>query len=110
MSENNGSIIFNNLTRKGLKHQEEIIFESNFESGNLEYVTSNAEREYNLYMRADTNTRRHHQWFYFKIKNKQVKKVTLFLKNFIKSSMLYGKGLRPFVKSKKRGDICYSQI
>ena len=61
-------------------------------------------------MRADTNTRGHHQWFYFKIKNKQTRKVTLVIKNFIKSSMLYKRGLKPFAKSLKRGDIYYSQI
>lgn len=65
---------------------------------------------YHLYMRADTNTRTHHQWFYFKVKNKELKKITLVIKNFMKSSLLYRRGLKPFVKSFKNEDEYYSQI
>ena len=61
-------------------------------------------------MRADSNTRGHYQWFYFKIKNKQVRKLTLIIKNFIKSTLLYRKGLKPYVKSVKNNDLHYQQI
>ena len=35
-------------------------FESNFESGNLDMVIKKSKFEYDLYMRVDTNTRGHH--------------------------------------------------
>lgn len=38
----------------------ELIFDSNFESGNLDMVIKVKEFEYDLYMRVDTNTRGHH--------------------------------------------------
>jgi hypothetical protein len=38
----------------------ELIFDSNFESGNLDMVIKVKENEYDLYMRVDTNTRGHH--------------------------------------------------
>ena len=46
----------------------ELIFDSDFESGNLDMVIKTEEQAYDLYMRVDTNTRGHHQWFYFTVK------------------------------------------
>lgn len=50
-----------------LVNEEELRFDSNFESGNLDMVVKTNPWEYDLYMRVDTNTRGHHQWFYFGI-------------------------------------------
>ena len=44
---------------------KELNFNSNFESGNLDKVTLVKENEYDLYMRHDTNSKGHNQWFYF---------------------------------------------
>jgi hypothetical protein len=38
----------------------ELEFDSNFESGNLDMVLKVKNFEYDLYMRVDTNTRGHH--------------------------------------------------
>lgn len=38
----------------------ELVFDSNFESGNLDMVTKPKQWEYDLYMRVDSNTRGHH--------------------------------------------------
>ena len=40
--------------------KNELIFDSNFESGNLDMVIKKKEFEYDLYMRVDTNTKGHH--------------------------------------------------
>lgn len=40
--------------------EEELIFDSNFESGNLDMVIKRKELEYDLFMRVDTNTKGHH--------------------------------------------------
>ena len=47
--------------------ETELVFDSNFESGNLDMIIKKKDLEYDLYMRVDTNTRGHHQWFYFSI-------------------------------------------
>ena len=39
---------------------DSLIFDSMFESGNLDMVVKKAENEYDMYMRVDTNTRGHH--------------------------------------------------
>jgi hypothetical protein len=46
-----------------------LIFDSNFESGNLDMAIKVGEKEYDLYMRVDTNTRGHHQWFHFSVEH-----------------------------------------
>jgi len=38
----------------------ELIFDANFESGNLDMAIKVKDFEYDLYMRVDTNTRGHH--------------------------------------------------
>lgn len=40
--------------------EKELIFDSNFESGNLDMVIKRKEYEYDIFMRVDTNTRGHH--------------------------------------------------
>lgn len=75
---------------------------------------------YNLYMRADTNTKGNHQWFYFSVDYGSQffgKTVQFNIMNFTKAESLYGSGMRVFVGKKsekclyKRGgfDIKYKQ-
>lgn len=44
----------------GYVNEEELRFDSMFESGNLDQVYKIKPWEYDLYMRVDTNTRGHH--------------------------------------------------
>ena len=51
-------------------------------------------------MRVDSNTRGHHQWFYFKVENKEkVGAVKFNIVNFTKRQSLYMHGMRVNVKS-----------
>lgn len=43
--------------------QNSLIFDSKFESGNLDAVIKVSETEYDCFMRVDSNTRGHLQWF-----------------------------------------------
>lgn len=55
-------------------------------------------------MRVDSNTRGHHQWFYFKVKNQsKVGTVKFNFVNFTKKQSLYLHGMR--VNSKSMVDI-----
>ena len=51
--------------------QDEVIFDSKFESGNLDLVIKSSEKEnyYNWFMRADSNSGGHLHWFYFSVNN-----------------------------------------
>jgi hypothetical protein len=48
---------------------DELIFDSDFECGNLDLVMKVAPSEYDLFMRVDSNTRGHNSWFFSKVKN-----------------------------------------
>ena len=48
---------------------ENISFNSLFEGGNLDKVYKFGEKDYRLYLRADSNTKGFFQWFYFCIHN-----------------------------------------
>ena len=51
-------------------------------------------------MRVDTNTRGHHQWFYFSVKNhSNLGNVNFSVLNFTKKQSLYNHGMRVCVKS-----------
>jgi len=62
----------------------------------------NGGNNYELYIKADTNTTTHFQWFYFKIRNNFTRTVTFTIKNFIKPHLLYQKGLKPYHRSAKK--------
>ncbi len=48
------------LTAISMKDErEEFVFDSNFESGNLDFVGKVSENEYDLLMRLDSNSRSH---------------------------------------------------
>jgi len=82
-------------------NQEKIlVFDSNFESGNLDKVSIGSLNEYNLFLRADTNTRGHCQWFYFAVTNTyKGEKVTFNVLNCTKPVGLFKKEMIPLVFS-----------
>jgi hypothetical protein len=73
----------------GMVQQDDLIFDSNFESGNLDLVVKLQENEYDLYMRTDSNTRGHNQWYNFTVRNKIRKSVKFNILNFTKKKSLY---------------------
>ncbi|CAK55630.1 unnamed protein product (macronuclear) [Paramecium tetraurelia] len=86
---------FVGMIKQGMK------FDSNFESGNLDRVDQISNDEYNLYMRIDTNSIGHSNWFYFKITQNEQRKVKFNICNFTKPQSLYIKGMKPYVLSEK---------
>lgn len=51
----------------GPSHPLSLRFESRFESGNLDCAVQVSENEYDLFMRVDSNTKGHLQWFHFSV-------------------------------------------
>lgn len=79
-----------------------IIFDSFFENGNLDCVVKVGELEYDLYLRVDSNTRGHFQWFNFKVRNltKGIK-YKFNICNLQKDGSLYNRGMKPYIFSEK---------
>lgn len=95
-----GSLIENFDSKK------ELIFNSDFESGNLDLVYKVKPFEYNCFMRVDTNTKGNQQWFYFSLQHSEFyhgKTVRINVVNFTKSESLYGVGMRVVTQKKSNG-------
>ena len=82
--------------------EEDFIFDSRFESGNLDLVVKKSQFEYDLYMRSDSNANRNSQWFYFSVFNKIKGKVQFNIQNFSNQFSLFEKGMRIAIFSTKK--------
>lgn len=60
-------------------------------------------KQYDLYIRPDTNTNGHMQWFYFSVKNSNKMKVKFNVFRFRKCYSLFQRGFRPYVRSRRQG-------
>ena len=82
-----------------------LVFNSCFESGNLNAAYATGPYTYTLMLQTDHFTNRHTQWFYFSVSN-MVSGVpyTFTISNFLKKTSLYSKGMQVVVLS-DRGSI-----
>ncbi|CAF1187108.1 unnamed protein product [Adineta steineri] len=73
----------------------QLIFESRFEGGNLRQVKRVGQFEYELVLRPDLNTRRHTQWYHFRVQN-MIANITYRFRiiNLMKKSSLYNDGMQ----------------
>jgi hypothetical protein len=78
-----------------------ICFDSEFESGNLSTAVKIRENEFDLFITPDTNTKGHHQWFYFAVRNNRATTIKLNIVNFTKSTSLHEKGMKICLFSRK---------
>jgi hypothetical protein len=63
-----------------------LVFDQNFECGNLDSAYIHNCEEYNLLMKVDTNTKGNTSWFYFQVQNFRVGvKYTFSIYNFTRS-------------------------
>lgn len=76
---------------------DNLIFDSMFESGNLRSARRVGTRAYELVMNTDRYTHRHTQWFFFSISNLKYKNYKFFLINMHKRDSLYNYGMQPVV-------------
>ncbi|NXN13638.1 CBPC2 carboxypeptidase, partial [Indicator maculatus] len=79
-----------------------LLFESRFESGNLQEAIKVGPYEYLLRLRPDLYTAKHTQWFYFRVQNTRRDPLYRFtIANMAKPKSLYGGGLRPLLYSQR---------
>lgn len=80
-----------------------LVFESRFESGNLQLAHKQSNAEYDLILQNDVNSKGHTQWFYFRVGNtRKGLKVKFNMLNMIKSKSLYNDGMKVLVYSTRR--------
>ena len=78
-------------------------FESRFESGNLCKAVQVGKWDYELYIRYDLYTKKHTQWFFFRVRNMQAGQTYRFtIVNLYKARSLYSEGMQPVFYSEKR--------
>ncbi|XP_048455975.1 cytosolic carboxypeptidase 3-like [Rhincodon typus] len=83
-----------------------LIFESRFESGNLEKVFKVGEYEYNLMLRTDLYTAKHTQWYYFQVQNmRPAIQYRFTIINLMKPTSLYNMGMKPLLYSTKDAEL-----
>ncbi|NXT00119.1 CBPC2 carboxypeptidase, partial [Jacana jacana] len=79
-----------------------LLFESRFESGNLQKAVKVGPYEYVLRLRPDLYTAKHTQWFYFRVQNTRKDPLYRFtIANLAKPTSLYSEGMRPLLYSQR---------
>ena len=77
-------------------------FESRFESGNLRKAVQVGKWDYELYLRYDLYTKKHTQWFYFRVRNIRARQTYRFtIVNLYKAKSLYSEGMQPVFYSER---------
>uniref|UniRef100_UPI00398F77BA cytosolic carboxypeptidase 2 n=1 Tax=Pristiophorus japonicus TaxID=55135 RepID=UPI00398F77BA len=83
-----------------------LIFESRFESGNLQKAIRVGIYEYELTLRTDLYTDKHTQWYYFRVQNTRPGVNYRFtIVNLMKPSSLYNQGLKPLLYSEREAQL-----
>lgn len=87
-------------TTSATDDNQDLEFESRFESGNLAKAVKITSTYYELYLRPDLYTNRHKQWFYFRVTNTKRNVIYRFsIVNLVKADSLYNEGMRPLMYS-----------
>ncbi|XP_071074112.1 cytosolic carboxypeptidase 2 isoform X3 [Dasypus novemcinctus] len=82
-----------------------LLFESRFESGNLQKAVRVDTYEYELTLRTDLYTNKHTQWFYFRVQNTRKDATYRFtIVNLLKPKSLYTIGMKPLMYSQLDAD------
>ncbi|XP_077995004.1 cytosolic carboxypeptidase 2-like [Glandiceps talaboti] len=77
-----------------------LVFESRFESGNLYKAVQRTDNEYELHLRYDLYTKKHTQWYYFRVHNARPGiRYRFTIINLMKPDSLYNRGMRPLLYS-----------
>jgi len=80
-----------------------LMFDADFESGNLGRIEYSADNEYDLFIRVDTCNQKYRLWFYFSVSNCCQNQTVIFhICNFSKGKSLYREGMSPCVRSTSR--------
>ncbi|EAR88956.3 zinc carboxypeptidase family protein (macronuclear) [Tetrahymena thermophila SB210] len=107
LSDQDQIIVSEDIQDELVNQQEQLVFDSRFESGNLMYAFQRRDPkysdEYDLIICNDINSKGYAQWFYFSIsKTKKDKTIKLNLVNHSKKQSLFKNGMKPAIFSVKK--------
>ncbi|XP_067943240.1 cytosolic carboxypeptidase 2-like isoform X2 [Watersipora subatra] len=90
---------------RNVNYAPHLIFESRFESGNLRQARRVGQFEYELVLKTDVFTKRHTQWYYFRVRNMLPGIIYKFrIVNLLKRDSLYNQGMRPLLYSERNAE------
>ena len=71
--------------------RNQVVFDADFESGNLESVRRRKRGEYDVFIRSDSNSSKALNWFYFRMKNSKdfVGRIKISIVNMTKENSLF---------------------
>ena len=77
---------------------DKLQFDSFFEGGNCDLVRRNlqAADTYDIYLKPDTSTKGHAQWFYFSVRASSPVRATFLIRNMCKPQSMFSKGATPY--------------
>ena len=104
LDENNGKFIEN---YKEIETNEDIVFDSLFEEGNLRMAINLENKnvnEYDVFMRKDYNNEKNYSWFYFSIKCKKEGNYKFNILNFVKKKIPFDNNTNVKVLSYNKND------
>ena len=104
LDENNGKFIEN---YKEIETNEDIVFDSLFEEGNLRMAINLENKnvnEYDVLMRKDYNNEKNYSWFYFSIKCKKEGNYKFNILNFVKKKIPFDNNTNVKVLSYNKND------
>ncbi len=104
IDENNGKFIEN---YKEIETNEDIVFDSLFEEGNLRMAINLENKnvnEYDVFMRKDYNNEKNYSWFYFSIKCKKEGNYKFNILNFVKKKIPFDNNTNVKVLSYNKND------
>ncbi|CAD8092615.1 unnamed protein product [Paramecium sonneborni] len=90
--------------------QYQLLFDSNFTSGNLAAVYQVDSFEYDLLLQEDFNTTSYSQWFYFRVNNPYDHKYRINIINLTKHYLQYQNGFGIYIKYNSNWEVLKSQI
>ena len=84
-----------------------VLFDSDFECGNIDQIRKRSDVEYDLWIRNDTNGTSNLQWFYFRMRNPEnfTDVIRLNIVNFTKGNSLFYYGMKPSFWSQQNYEI-----
>lgn len=76
------------------KDENNLIIDSQFESGNLRYAIQVNPNEYDLIIRKDYNSEKNYSWFFFMIKSSKPRVIKMNILNLTKKNILFSDKVR----------------
>ena len=99
---------YKNFIWKNYGDNNEILFSSNFESGNLRYVIKHNSNEYDLILRPESGCLRNYQWFFFMLKiNDKSNNLNIFNENPIIKLNIINLVKNKIILNNKTKILCY---